>query len=277
MCSHRFKWLYLGEFWSPSTFILTSSSTGLEPNSSNIVNLRVLLGLFTGEWAVQESHWSWRGSSAYYRRQKMAPHKGPSGAWSGVGDRLVGLTKPCCHDIFQKAALPEWTVCWSYWSYGSHKRLLEIDVEWKVPLRSRVARLFLQMFRRSTNVASCMNRSRSCSSVTIENNFTIENFLLQRIGAIQLEYDVSLLGFSDFVDKAEKLLVVRRLWRWCCNAAYRSKKIKQVYFAQSLLALVAVWSSSEGHLDKESERERRVIHVETLGFNRWEIREAQYI
>ena len=55
VCSHRFKWLYLGEFWSPSPFILTSSLTGLEPNSSNIVNLRVLLGLFTGEWAVQKS------------------------------------------------------------------------------------------------------------------------------------------------------------------------------------------------------------------------------
>ena len=49
--------------------------------------------------------------------------------------------------------------------------------------------------------------------MTIENNFTIKNFLLQRIGAIQLEYDASLLGFSDFVDKAEKLLVVRRVWR----------------------------------------------------------------
>ena len=74
-----------------------------------------------------------------------------------------------------------------------------------------MARLFLQVFRRSINVALCMNRSRNCSSVTIENNFTIKNFLLQRIGAIQLEYDASLLGFSDFLDKAEKLLVVRRV------------------------------------------------------------------
>ena len=74
-----------------------------------------------------------------------------------------------------------------------------------------MARLFLQWLHRSMNMALFMNKSGNCSSVTIENNFTIKNFLLQRIGAIQLEYDASLQRFSDFADKAEKILVVRRV------------------------------------------------------------------